>query len=344
MPVDFAIVGQGLAGACMAYSLTTRGASVRVYDNPAGHKASDRAAGVINPITGRRFVKTWMADTILPLAMEYYTRLEKSSGLKILRPVDIYHALDDAFMEDNWLLRKGDQDYERFMEGLVNQPYSHLKSETYGHIKGGLQVRISNVLEAVRGALAEHNIEFEASEVTPDSTFESLQASNIIYCEGIEVRLNPWFNWLPNMVAKGEALICRIPDLGSKEIIKHGLSIVPLWEDDLYWIGSTYEWENYDPTPSKEGKEYLLFRLKKAVDCEFEIIDHIAGLRPTAKDRRPFVGRHPEVDNLYLLNGLGTKGASLAPYCAESLADHILNGTEIPAAMHLNRYFEKGQL
>ncbi|MBK6730532.1 MAG: FAD-binding oxidoreductase [Bacteroidetes bacterium] len=48
------------------------------------------------------------------------------------------------------------------------------------------------------------------------------------------------------------------------------------------------------------------------------------------KNRTPVIGRHPEHNNVFLLNGLGTKGFSLAPYYAPLLIAHILNDGVLP--------------
>ena len=56
MKVDYLIIGQGLAGSLLAWELIQRRCSVVVVDN-GNENASQIAAGLINPITGMRFVK-----------------------------------------------------------------------------------------------------------------------------------------------------------------------------------------------------------------------------------------------------------------------------------------------
>ena len=46
-------------------------------------------------------------------------------------------------------------------------------------------------------------------------------------------------------------------------------------------------------------------KLKAILDVNFKTIDHFAGIRPATKDRRPFIGTHPEFENIgYLMAGV----------------------------------------
>ncbi len=69
----------------------------------------------------------------------------------------------------------------------------------------------------------------------------------------------------------------------------------------------------------------------------FEIIGHVAGVRPAVKDRRPYIGASKKHSNLFIFNGLGTKGALLAPYWAEHLAEHLMLGKPLDAAVDTRR-------
>ena len=67
-------------------------------------------------------------------------------------------------------------------------------------------------------------------------------------------------------------------------------------------------------------------------------MSHIAGVRPTVKDRRPLIGRHPKYNNLYVLNGLGTRGVMIAPYVAKALYNFIEKGELLDAEIDVNRF------
>ena len=64
----------------------------------------------------------------------------------------------------------------------------------------------------------------------------------------------------------------------------------------------------------------------------------LSGIRPTSRDRRPVIGRNPKVTNMAILNGLGTKGTSLAPYSAALLVENILKDKEVPLELSVARF------
>ena len=76
MIYDFIVVGHGLAGAILAETLRSRGNKVLVIDEPKANSASRVAAGLLNPVAGKRFAKSWLADTLVPAADAFYDALE----------------------------------------------------------------------------------------------------------------------------------------------------------------------------------------------------------------------------------------------------------------------------
>ena len=108
--------------------------------------------------------------------------------------------------------------------------------------------------------------------------------------------------------------------------------------DNRYLVGSTYEWTDKTNTPTSEAKTELLEKLARLIDCEFEVIAQRAGIRPTVVDRRPLVGQHPNHKNMYVLNGLGTRGVLVAPAMAEALYNAIENNRSLPKEIDIQRF------
>jgi glycine/D-amino acid oxidase-like deaminating enzyme len=169
--------------------------------------------------------------------------------------------------------------------------------------------------------------------------YKELAASKIIFCDGVSGVTNPYFKNLPYSPNKGEAIIARIQGLGDSYIYKQGMSIVP-WMEDLFWVGSSYEWNFNDDLPTDFFKYRIETFLKNFLKLPFEIVDHVAAVRPANMERRPFVGLHPKFRNVGILNGMGTKGCSLAPFFAKQLADLLVYGTSISPEADVKR-FEK---
>jgi len=170
--------------------------------------------------------------------------------------------------------------------------------------------------------------------------YKDIIADKIIFCDGIESFNLPFFQFLPFAFNKGEALIVEIPGLQTQYVFKKGIVLVPLKETtaNLYWTGSNYLWDFDNAGPSVEFYEQTNQFLKNWLKIPFTIIDHKAAIRPATVERRPFVGMHPLHANIGILNGMGTKGCSLAPYFAKQLADHLVHNKEILPEADVKRF------
>ena len=109
-------------------------------------------------------------------------------------------------------------------------------------------------------------------------------------------------------------------------------------ETELYWIGSNYLWEFPDDQPTGQFRKQTELLLKTWLKVPFKIVDHKASVRPANIERRPFVGFHPTYKNVGILNGMGTKGCSLAPYFAKQLTDHLIYKKEILPEADIKRF------
>jgi glycine/D-amino acid oxidase-like deaminating enzyme len=168
--------------------------------------------------------------------------------------------------------------------------------------------------------------------------YKGLTADKIVFCDGIAGTQNQWFGRLPFSPNKGEALLIHAPDLPNEHIYKQGLMLAPLPVQNMFWVGSTYQWEFENDQPSSHFYNTTKAHLQQWLKVPFEIAAHKAAVRPAALERRPFVGFHPQWPAIGILNGMGTKGASLAPYFAQQLAQHIEHGFPIAAEADVARF------
>ncbi len=344
---DFLLIGQGLAGTLLAYFLEKAGKSVHVVDQYDKRSATQVAAGIINPITGRRYVKSWRVDELIPFAKETYLALEAKLGISLYHERNILRSLFNSREENDWMARTGEEGYGKYMldrAGLEAYAEKTVPAYSYGEVRHSAQVDVGKLADAYRIHLREHNaitdapFDFEKLEMKSDGVrYGELEAQTAVFCEGYRAKDNPFFNYLPFGGAKGEVLIARIPEAGFEKILKHRVFIVPL-QDGLYWIGSTYNWKYKDDSPTAEGRDYLEARLKDILKIPFEVVEHRAAIRPTVKDRRPFLGRHPEFPRLAIFNGLGTKGASLGPFWARHMADFLTENVKLEEVVDIGRF------
>lgn len=349
MEYDYIVVGQGIAGTLTAFELLQRNKKILVIDANHTATASKVAAGIINPITGRHFVKSWNIDVLLPTAWKSYRALEQLLGISILEERPLVRFLASTKALNDWLVRSGNPALQAYLSsGFKRQAYEHFLQ----HFESGVvlrhagRARLAALTQHFRthlqalGALWDASFDYDQLRLTPEGVrYQTATAKRLIFAEGYRLQYNPYFNYLPLTPAKGDALIVRIPNYpASQQLIKHGVFIVPLTKPNLYWVGSTYNHHYQQTTPLPEDKLRLEERLAHALHLPFEVIEHRAAIRPTVRDRRPLIGQHPKHPPLYLLNGLGAKGASLGPYCAQVLLDFIEKKQPLDPTIHLKRF------
>lgn len=348
--MDYIIVGQGLAGTLLGYFLEKAGKRVLFVDQGYESAATRVAAGIFNPITGRRFVKTWMVDELFPYAQKLYAELEKELGVGIYYDTQITRALFNHVEENQWMMRSDlpenipyvddTANFEHY-NGKVVKPFSYFELKNAGRADIFAMVQAFRKKWKAKSMLMEEAFDFEQLEFQGEQVaYKGIKADRMIFCEGYLARNNPYFSYLKYNPAKGEVLIVRIPNLSFEKILKHKLYIVPLGED-LYWVGATNDWNNINCDTTAESRKYLENRLASFLEIPFEIVEHQAAVRPTVKDRRPFLGMHPKHPQLGIFNGLGTKGASLGPYWANEMAEFLLSGKELNPLVDIKRMKEK---
>lgn len=358
--LDYLIVGQGLAGTLLTYFLISENKKVKVIDFPHPGAASKVAAGVINPVTGRRIAKSWRIEELLPFARKTYLALEELLGIEIWRERNILRALHNNFEENEWDRRSAYPEYRPYFEtearadsliGKVRQPFA------WGELTQSVQTAVPELVAAYqqwlkeRALIVEENFDYDHLRINESSvSYRQFTAEKIIFCEGARAMQNPFFNHLPFVVTKGELLIVRIPDAGFEKMVKHKIFIVPVSQvpgrpeisgQDIYWVGSTSRWEFDGPFPTGDSKKWLIKQLEQVLEIPFEIIAHLSGIRPTVQDIRPFLGLHPRYPALAVFNGLGTKGASLGPLFAGQMAAFLLGKSALDPEVDISRFFRE---
>ncbi len=344
---DYLIVGQGIAGSMLAWFLLKAGQKVIIVDEYNPNSASQIASGIINPITGKRLVKSWRIDELLPFAIETYRDIEKIFGINILNEKTICRIFSNK--EDQQFFRQK-HELEELPENIkpIKEFPACFRETSLGgvEISGVYQLDYALLLKTLRtwfigkGIMLEEKFQFAKLQLKGERIlYGDLSASKIIFCEGSDAKGNPYFPDLPFNLAKGEILIVKMPGFPEDRIWHKGVFIAPLG-NELFRVGSTYEWDFEDGLPSEKGKEELVKKLSKAVNLEFQVVEHYAAIRPTVADRRPLLGFHPRHPQLGIFNGLGTKGASLAPFFANQFVEGLINGKNLDKEV-VNERFER---
>ena len=328
------IVGQGLAGTLLAFELHSAGVDVCIVNNPQKSTATRVAAGMVNPLVFKRMTKSWMVDDLLPVMKKQYRKLEELLGEHFYFDLPMIKPLSEQETE-LWHKRKADENFAPFIQEISEtNPVEHVfNSHAYGIVKGSGYLKTGLFLDAAKRFFQKNDMLIEADysadkSKVEDHIFQEIQYDKIVFCEGHYLKSHPLFDFVRLQPAKGEVLQFYAPDLSENYIINRRVFVLPIG-DHRFKVGSTYEWKDLSDTPTEEGKNSIVDRLKDLIHVDFTIEQHWAGVRPTVIDRRPVLGKHPEFNHIYLFNGLGTKGVMLAPYFAKQMKN-LCNDPKFP--------------
>ena len=346
--IDYLIVGSGLAGISFAETAMQNQKTILIVDNQS-QSSSLIAGGLYNPVILKRFSEVWQAQQQLQVLDNFYQKLESKLQIKVDYKIPILRKFFSVEEQNNWFAASDNKMLAPFLSlDLVKTKYQGINSPfDYGEVLQTGYVDTKLLLDAYKKYLQENNLllqetfDYQSIQFFGDCMeYQNIKAKQIVFAEGFGLHANPYFNYLPLDGTKGELFIIKAPELNLDVIINTSVFILPLG-NDLFKVGATYNWQDKTSNPSEEGKTELLARINEILDCEFEIIDHFAGVRPTVRDRKPLVGTHCKFPRLHILNGLGTRGVMLGPSLAIALFDSIEYQKPLDKAIDINRYDKK---
>lgn len=342
--VDYIIVGQGLAGSAVAIQLLKLGKRILVIDQTQHNTSSRIAAGLFNPITGRRVVKTWMADILFPYLHRHYQHVEALSGERFFYPMRLYRPFGAIAEQNEWMGRSEDSEFSPYIDEIftksvypdISDDYGGLKLNQCGYVNTRAYIGAVRRLVEENGFFLAEEADLETLYIESDGVhYKNFEARQIVICTGTHTF--PWFDWVPIRPLKGETL-CIESSYNEELIINRGVYMVPGNRKGEWRIGATYDLHGIKPGITELARVELTEKMKELVTFPFNIVGQDWGFRPTTKDRRPILGRHPALKRLYIFNGMGTKGVSLTPFLAEMLTRFIENGDPINKEVDLERY------
>jgi len=346
--IDYLIVGSGLAGISFAEIALKNNKSILVIDDKS-QISSRVAGGLYNPVILKRFSEVWKAEEQLALMEDFYNDIEAKLKMKVNFKLPILRKFFSIEEQNNWFSASDKPLLSPFLSTkLIFKKYAGIDSPyDYGEVLHTGYVDTALLLDQYQEYLAQNNLllresfEYDKLIINDDYLeYKSHKAKNIIFAEGFGLHANPFFQDLPLDGTKGELFIIKAPGLDLDVIVNTSVFILPMG-DDLFKVGATYNWKDKTDLPTEEGKTELVERIQEIINCDFEIVSHFGGVRPTVRDRRPIIGTHDLHKSLHLLNGLGTRGVMLGPAMAKDLFDYIENKTALDPVIDIYRFYKK---
>ncbi|RZL03277.1 MAG: FAD-binding oxidoreductase, partial [Pedobacter sp.] len=304
------------------------------------------AAGLYNPVILKRFSLPMDSKAHLDYIGPFYSEIEQRLGVKFDYKLPVYRKFNSVEEQNNWFEAADKPGLSPFLSTtIIHTKYPALASPYgFGEVLHTGYVDTTVLIEAYckflegNGNLIKDKFDYsELEEGSQLVSYRGIEARHIVFAEGFGIHANPYFNYLPLDGTKGELLVIKAPELKLDAAINASIFILPLG-NDIYKVGATYEWYDKTQDPTHAGKAELVEKLEELISCDYEIVHHLAGIRPTTKDRKSLIGTHPEYSRLHVLNGLGTRGVMLGPPMAQLLFNHIENGDPIERSISLERF------
>jgi tRNA 5-methylaminomethyl-2-thiouridine biosynthesis bifunctional protein len=359
IPLSFAIIGAGIAGLSMAHALTRRGYSVVLIEqdqplsgasgNPCALLLSklpklNRVSGnlqTLGALTTVRWWKNWANDVVTAsgaLVKIDADDLEKIQGY----PADVVRVVDvqEATQRSGLICHT---DYLFMPHAATINPHAiqqHvLASPLITRIKASAAQLVRN--------------ENNSAWIVLDADQKSITlATHVIVANAKDsVALCPTLPILT--VIRGQ--ISWLPMPSSSPLCPIGYGGYTTTFQGKLLLGSSFIRDDLDTdlriSEHASNLSLLNDELPQLAECLAPINtwQGRASLRALPRDSMPVVGQVPLMDNVFVLAGLGSKGFSFAPLCAELLASQIL-GEALPltdklaAAIRPDRFVKKERI
>lgn len=342
--IDYLIIGQGLAGTAFAWTAIQAGKRVLVVDRQESVTSSKVAAGILNPITGDKLNLGWKVEELWPAAKSFYRKWEQDHGDLVFHETPILRLFTSAeqaalwetkkeSMRDYWRPPEDQRAYRTEFGGFETLNAGWLDTRRYLDLSWRT---LRNREQACQGELHFEELALGSGGVT----WNGVRARHVVWCQGHESRLAPPFDWVPIRPGKGEILHLRVPDLDESRIINRKKWLLPAEEPGVFRSGSTFDWDHADTELTEAGRTEIEEGLQAYLKRDFEVTGQEAAVRPMANQGRPLLGVHPEMPQCVNFNGLGAKGALLAPYYSAQLLDHLESGTPLDAEVEICRFWK----
>jgi glycine/D-amino acid oxidase-like deaminating enzyme len=323
MHVDVVIVGQGIAGTLLADRLIHSGKRVAIIDQGLYASATAIAAGLMEPLSGRKLAKAWEAETVFPYALSYYEVLEKRLGISLLQHVPVTRYFSE---EQSLLWEKKQKYFDAFPWTLVMPS----PAAPYGGVcMAGAVVKTTRVLAVMRarfrrlGLLHERAVSFPETLLVADNPY-GVWGDRVVCTAGVGIATMDIWKHLKLQYSAGEVLCLRHRMTPPLTTVLHDKKLwhVPYSSGQIR-IGATYR-PLLSSAVQIEGALTLQAYMRNLGIQVPSYRQHIyAGGRCLGIDGKFIVAEHPRVSGLWAFTGLGSKGVMLAPYLTAGLVERL---------------------
>lgn len=346
---DVVIVGAGVIGLTTAWELAGRGLSVRLLDRAApGREASWAGAGIFPPgypgDPERPIAQlTRLSDAMWPALSEALRETTGvDNGYRLCGGIEFGPGEAGGFEEEIALWQQSGARVERLTADEVRrlEPSIDSGGRPAYRLPDLHQVRNPWHLRALEAACRQRGVEIVENE--PIRRWD--RAGNRVIAAASESRRHtaghfilaagPWADELAAAVGipleivpvRGQIALLNAPEISLRHVLECGPRYVVPRGDGHILIGSTEERAGFEKENTPEAIAGLIRFGASLVPqvATARIEKSWAGLRPYARRGRPWIGRAPAIDNLWLAAGHYRAGLHLSPATARLIAERLL--------------------
>ena len=361
---DIIIVGGGVIGLSIADELARAGVGVRVFDRRAPDFAASWAgAGIIAPLaeTPSQDASSQLRYRSAARYQDWSLRLLEETGIdngyRRCGGVDIaateeedeaLHAMTGRWRKDGVCFeRMLPKDFARVEPSLNPNLFSLYFLPERAQVRNPRHLRALRASLRLRGVNVHEDTEVVALRVQEEHIISVITHNDTFWCSNVVVAAGPWTARLleplgldvPTPPIKGEIVLLKAARRVLSRIIEHGKHYLVPRDDGRVLVGATEESVGFDTSSTEDARLRLLTFAHQTcpilANSEFEVERVWAGLRPGSSDSRPYLGRSPNHDNLFIASGHARMGLQLAPATAEVMTDLILKR---PPRIDLSRF------
>lgn len=336
------VIGQGIAGSVLAFLLHRKGYTVQIIDDGHLTSSSKIAAGMWNPVSFKRMSQSWIADDLLPVANDVYREMEAELNASFYHPIDLVKIFPDNGTANSWDEHSVSAEIGHYLSSEQDEQVKNQFTQPFGHgvVKNSGWLDMPSLLEAASHYFKKKEMltvsSFTKSDIIeitkrePEALIVFATGTNSIslFSDSVDI--------IPN---KGEVLTIESEELQLSRIVNFGKFLIPLGNKQ-FRLGATYDWKKTEAVPTEHGKLSILSQFSNHYKKEVKLVNHVAGYRPTTKDRRPVLGLHPDNKQLAFFNGFGSKGVMLIPFFAKHFIDYLDGITPLMKEVNVLRYFK----
>jgi len=329
------VVGAGALGLATAGALLERGESVTVLErDQVGQESSWAGGGILCPLCpwDYPYEVTQLALRGMALFGGMAERLHQKtgidpeylrSGMLVKPPFDVQAANQWCAQHDFPVESCGD---DLFLPDVAQARNPRLLQALRARVEslGGRIVEQCAVDQIISDANHVKHLSTSKGDFQADTYFITAGAwsKQLLGEHALHIDIKP---------IRGQMLLFKFdtPPL-PYIVLQDGLYLIPRKDGHLL-VGSTLEDVGFDKTTTDAARDMLLQRAIAILPSlnGIPIVKHWSGLRPASPSNIPTIGRHPNLQNLFINSGHFRYGVTMSPASVEVLLNEM-DGTPQP--------------